>query len=168
MEETNWRSVAVSIPATHTKHHFTFKDQTTIAEMKDELCRVTGAPVDYMKISFRGSLVNDLKTIGSVESDENSPILNFVLPSLVTTPSKGISKEITFDLSYSLDGGCPSEGWICCDCCGMTAICRPCECIDRCFCFFVGCDVTDCNAIQCFCWRCYCCASGEQKAKATT
>ena len=144
-------------------------DNAPIVRVKQRVSQLTGAPTDYIRLSRNGREIGDEQHLNDLNSSSSSSFLSSLVWGVdLSQQQRDASSPLRLEMDYSLDGGCISEGYVCCDCCGLTGVCRPCECIDRCFCFFAGCDLADCNAIQCFCWRCYCCITPEQRDRATS
>ena len=141
--------------------------EQTVGHLKERLHELLGSGPDRMHLGFGGMALNDHQTVSSLNAaTKAAPMFSWLYQAATVQDETVGAKPLVVELSYLLDGGCVDAGWVCCSCCAMTAICRPFECVDRCFCFFAGCDLTDCNMIQCFCWRCYCCITHEQKDKA--
>jgi hypothetical protein len=138
----------------------------SVADLKARLLGESGVPVEY-QLLFEHEGKTPLSNDAVIGQQPSSWLSALGLSSFVSGSSDIANSDlyVKLRLVYELEGGC-NEGFICCDCCGATSICRPCECIGRCCCCFSGCDLQGWNSIQCGCWRIYCCASDEQKDQA--
>ena len=131
--------------------------EQTVGHLKDRLRELLGSGLDRMHLGFGGMALNDHQAVSSLNAaTKSAPMFSWLYQAPTEQDEAAVAKTLVVELSYLLDGGCADAGWVCCSCCAMTAICGPFECVDRFFCFFAGCDLTDCNMVQCCCWRCYC------------
>ena len=162
----NERRVTVTVSDIPNARKFVFDldENASVKLVKDHICQLTGASPSYINLTRNGRAVTDKQLLHQL--DNSSFLSRLPLLSHAFSKQQSDKNDYNFSLDYSLDGGCVSEGFICCSCCGLTSVCRPFECIHRCLCFFMGCDISDCNAVQCFCWRCYFCATNDQRIRS--
>ena len=173
MEESLLKKVVVWDTANQREIYVEADAESTVYDMKVKLMNISGTPIEYLGLSTANERLEDKMMLSEITGKGkgappswSSYIFGAAPPVINNMTTK--EEMVRLDLTYvDVQGGCPDAGWVCCECCGMAAVCRPCECISRCMCVFAGCDLGEWNSVQCFCWRCYCCMTTEQEEKAT-
>ena len=168
-EESLLKKVVVWDTANQREIYVEADGESTVYDIKMKLMNVSGTPIEYLGLSVANKELEDETLLDNVSTEGKGAPPSWSSYMMGAPPVvKADNDVLRLDLTYvDVQGGCPDAGWVCCDCCGMAAVCRPFECISRCMCFFAGCDLGEWNSVQCFCWRCYCCMTTEQEEKAT-
>mmetsp|Transcript_24486 Transcript_24486/g.61397 ORF Transcript_24486/g.61397 Transcript_24486/m.61397 type:complete len:169 (-) Transcript_24486:100-606(-) len=152
---------------------FEMPASTTVGQLQQRLNDEHGAPADRQRLYFgdRRLRSDDLVALASAaDGDQPEPSAfsslwasirgQSVEQSSASVEPESVPELVELSVVYELDGGA------CCECCCCYCVCRPCECIERCMCFFSGCDL-QCNQCQYCCWRCYVCPTDDQKTEAS-